>query len=395
MTSQSQTADSAVYFDNAATSFPKPPAVIDAVRDYMTRIGGNPGRSAHSRSVDAGETVFSAREAAAELFGASSPMRVIFGSNATDALNLAIQGLLCEGDHAVTTAMEHNSVIRPLREMEARGVSLTVVPCPDGRLDPALFSRSIRPGTKLAVVNHASNAFGTLQPLREIGAVCREKGVILLADCAQTAGIIPIDMEQDMIDLLAFAGHKGLYGPTGTGGLVLSGGFDAARLRPLKFGGTGSNSDSEFQPEFLPDKYESGTLNAAGISGLFAGIRHILSLQDGVRGIQSHKRMLAECFLAGAMDSVRGFITCVPADRIETGVVSFNIGGMESSEVAYHLADRYRIMCRPGLHCAPLAHRTMGTFPRGTVRFSFGIYNTKEEVDFSVRALGEISREKQ
>ncbi len=393
MTSQEEAAG-AIYFDNAATSFPKPAAVTEAVVDYMTRVGGNPGRSAHARAVDAGEAVFSAREAAAGLFGASSPMRVIFSSNATEALNLAIQGLLGAGDHAVTSAMEHNSVIRPLREMEARGVSLTVVPCPGGRLDPALFSRSIRPETRLAVINHASNAFGTLQPLREIGALCRERGVLLLADCAQTAGVIPIDMEQDYIDLLAFAGHKGLYGPTGTGGLVLAGSFDAERLRPLKFGGTGSNSDSEYQPGFLPDKYESGTLNAAGISGLFAGIRHILSLQDGVRGIQSHKRALAERFIARAGESVRGLQLYVPADMVGTGVVSFNIDGIEPSEAAFHLSEGYRIMCRPGLQCAPLAHRTMGTYPRGTVRFSFGIYNTIEEVDFAVRALGEISRGK-
>lgn len=381
----------AVYFDNAATSFPKPPAVIGAVTDYMTRVGGNPGRSAHARSVDAGEAVFAAREAAAELFGASNPMRVLFASNATDALNLAVQGILRPGDHAVTTAMEHNSVIRPLREMEARGVALTVVPCPDGRLDPERFSRSVRGDTKLAVVNHASNAFGILQPLRDIAAVCRERGIVLLADCAQTAGIIPIDMERDGIDLLAFAGHKGLYGPTGTGGLVLAGGFDTALLRPLKFGGTGSNSDSEVQPDFLPDRYESGTLNAAGISGLNAGIRHIFSLQDGVKSVHSHKKMLADRFINGVRGSVRGFTGYVPAERIETGVVSFNIAGMEPSEVAYLLSERYGIMCRPGLHCAPLAHRTMGTFPGGTVRFSFGIFNTEEEIDLSIQALGEIS----
>jgi cysteine desulfurase / selenocysteine lyase len=381
-----------IYFDNAATSFPKPPGVIDAVIDYMIRVGGNPGRSAHVRSVDAGEAVFSAREAVAELFGASNPMRTVFCSNATEALNLAIQGLLRNGDHAVTTAMEHNSVIRPLREMEARGVLLTVVPCPDGRIDPGMLARSIRPETKLAVVNHASNAFGTLQPLREIGAICREKGVILLADCAQTAGIIPLDMKEDNIDLLAFAGHKGPCGPSGTGGLVVADDFNIGKLRPLKFGGTGSNSDKEFQPDFIPDKYESGTLNTAGISGLCAGIRHILSLQDGVRGIQSHKRGLAEYFIASARDLVRGFIPILPGGISGTGVVSFIIEGRETSDVAYHLAERYHIMCRAGLHCAPLAHRTMGTFPGGTVRFSFGIYNSKEEIDFAVRALGEISR---
>jgi cysteine desulfurase / selenocysteine lyase len=381
-----------IYFDNAATTFPKPPEVVNAVIDYMTRIGGNPGRSGHAKSIDAGEVVFSAREAVAGLFGAASPMRVIFCSNATEALNLAIQGLLAGGGHALTTAMEHNSSIRPLMELEKRGgVRVTVVPCPVGRLDPGEFERSIMPATKLAMVNHASNSFGTLQPLREIGEICRRNNVILIADCAQSAGIVPIDMERDSIDILAFSGHKGLYGPTGTGGLVLSDAFDHMKIRSLVFGGTGSNSDSVYQPDFLPDIFESGTLNAAGIGGLCAGIQHILALQDGVRGIQMHKKELVEYFIARSTAGVKGFCSYIPPGSIETGVVSFNIEGIEASEVAWLLSDRYGIMCRSGLHCAPLAHRTMGTFPRGTVRFSFGIFNRKDEIDASVEALSEIS----
>jgi cysteine desulfurase family protein len=382
-----------IYFDNAATSFPKPREVVDAVLKYMTRIGGNPGRSGHSRSIEAGEIVFSARESAARLFGASSPMRVIFCSNATEALNLAIQGILGKGDHAVTTSMEHNSTIRPLKELENRNViALTVVPCPSGLLDLDALEKSIRPSTKLAVVNHASNVFGTLQPLSEIGRLCKMKNIVLLADCAQTAGIIPLDMKNDAIDLLAFSGHKGLCGPTGTGGLVLADGFDHARMRPLKFGGTGSSSDSVYQPDFLPDVYESGTLNAAGLSGLDAGIRYILSLQDGVSGVQRHKKDLSEYFALRAEKNIRGFTAYVPPALIETGVVSFNIDGLEPSDIAFQLSDQYHIMCRSGLHCAPLAHRTMGTFPRGTVRFSFGIFNTREEIDCALLALEEISR---
>jgi cysteine desulfurase/selenocysteine lyase len=380
-----------IYFDNAATSFPKPPGVIEAVVEYMTRVGGNPGRSGHTRSIDAGEAVFSAREAVAGLLGVKNPMRVIHCSNATEALNLAIQGVLRPGDHAVTTAMEHNSTIRPLMEMERRSsISVTVVPCPGGRIDPDVLERSIRPETRLVVVNHASNAFGILQPLREIGTICRNREVILLADCAQSAGIVQLDMDGDAVDMIAVAGHKGLYGPTGTGALVLSDTFDHRLLRPLKFGGTGSNSDSTYQPDFIPDMFESGTLNAAGISGLCAGIRHILSLQNGVRSVQSHKKELADYFIRRAEESVRGFAIPVPAELIETGVVSFNIGGRDPSDVAMRLADRYGIMCRSGLHCAPLAHRTIGTFPGGTVRFSFGIFNTREEVESAVKALGEI-----
>ncbi|OHD63022.1 MAG: hypothetical protein A2176_09355 [Spirochaetes bacterium RBG_13_51_14] len=392
MTSSLGSADRHVYFDNAATSFPKPRAVVDAVVEYMTSVGGNPGRSGHSRSVGAGEAVFAAREAAAALFGVTNPMRVIFGSNATAALNLAIQGILREGDHAVTTAIEHNSTIRPLMEMERRGVAVTVVSCPAGIVDRDEFERSIRPETKLAVVNHASNAFGILQPIAEIGSICKRRGVILLADCAQTAGVIPIAMKDDHIDLLAFAGHKGLYGPTGTGGLAISDGFDHSLIRPLAFGGTGSNSDSVYQPDFLPDRFESGTVNAAGISGLCAGIRHIASIPDGIRGVQSRKRELVNYFIRGAEECIRGFMTYAPPGLIETGVVSFNIAGMEPSDVAFHLAESHGVMCRSGLHCAPLAHRTMGTFPRGTVRFSFGIFNTKDEIDFAIGVLDEISR---
>lgn len=380
-----------IYFDNAATTFPKPREVVDAVVDYMTRVGGNPGRSGHQLSIDAGEVVFSAREAVARLFGVTNPMRVIFCSNATEALNLAIQGMLHGGGHAVTTAMEHNSTIRPLREFEKEGViEVTVVPCPGGTVDPVDFERALRPDTKLAVVNHGSNAFGVIQPLREIGEACRRKNVTLLADCAQTAGLVPIDLRNEPVDMIAFAGHKGLYGPTGTGGLLLSEGFDHGRLRPLKFGGTGSSSDSVYQPDFLPDEYESGTLNAAGLGGLCAGINFILSLQGGMGALQLLKNELARYFLARAGERVRGFVSPIPAERIGTGVVSFNIEDMEPSDVAYHLSDRYNIMSRSGLHCAPLAHQTMESFPRGTVRFSFGVFNTKEEIDSAVRALEEI-----
>jgi cysteine desulfurase/selenocysteine lyase len=382
-----------IYFDNAATTFPKPAEVISAVTEYMTRMGGNPGRSGHALSIDAGGLVFSCREAIARLFGGAHPMRVIFCSNATEALNLAIQGILKPGDHAVTTAMEHNSTIRPLKELEKRkGIGLAIVPCPDGlRIDLDEFARSILPNTRLAVVNHASNVTGTLQPLRDIGRICRQKNIRLLADCSQSAGIVPLDMDEYAVDILAFSGHKGLYGPTGTGGLVLSGGFDFTEMDPLKFGGTGSDSDRTYQPDFIPDAYESGTLNVAGISGLNAGVRYILSLKDGVRGIYLHKRKLVEYFIGRAGSSVKGFVGHARPELIETGVVSFNIEGMDPSDVAYLLSDGNNILCRSGLHCAPLAHRTMGTFPVGTVRFSFGIFNTKEEVDLAIDALIEIS----
>lgn len=393
MKSSGQHSGEYLYFDNAATTFPKPEEVVGAVTRFMTGVGGNPGRSGHALAIESGEIVFTAREEIARLFGAESPLRVIFCPNATEALNLAIQGILSGGGHAVTTAMEHNSSIRPLSELERSGaISLTVVSCSkNGLLDMDELARNLRPDTKLVVINHASNVFGTAQPLEDIAEVCSGKGVVLLADCAQSAGIMPLDIEKSGVDILTFSGHKGMYGPTGTGGLILSKRFDHGRMRPLVYGGTGSGSDSVYQPDFLPDRYESGTLNAAGIAGLCAGVRYILSLQNGVAGIHLHKKGLVRRFVSAAEKRVRGFIRYVPADLNETGVVSFNIEGMDPSDVALRLGDNYGILCRAGLHCAPLAHRSLNTFPRGTVRFSFGIFNTTEHIDRAVEALEEIS----
>jgi cysteine desulfurase/selenocysteine lyase len=381
-----------IYFDNAATSFPKPGRVMDAVAHYMTNIGGNPGRSGHPLSVEAGEIVFSARQAMADMMGVSNPMRVICCSNATDALNLAIQGLVKKGDHAITTAMEHNSTARPLYHLEQEGViSLSIVPCSSGGLiDLEELEGCMIPETKIVVINHASNVTGSVQPLRDIGSLCRDKHITLVADCAQSAGIIPINMKTDKIDLLAFAGHKGLYGPTGTGGLVIADDFDYTQLRPLRFGGTGSNSDSIEQPSFLPDRFESGTLNVAGLSGMHAGILYINEYPNGIGGIQTHKKELISCFLERAGREIDGFISYVPAESIQTGVVSFNIENISPSVIAQILADEFTIMCRAGLHCAPLAHKTIGTFPEGTVRFGFSICNTMEEIAIAIEALKKI-----
>jgi len=381
-----------IYFDNAATSFPKPQPVIDAVMEYMTAIGANPGRSGHQLSVNAGEVVFLARQAIASLLSVRNPMRVIFCLNATEALNLAISGLTNTGDHVITTSMEHNSSIRPLKELERSGkITLTIVPCSrNGVVEIDELEKHVTASTRIMVINHASNVTGTVQPLRTIGALCRQKNIILIADCAQSAGIIPLDIQQDNIDLLAFSGHKGLYGPTGTGGLVMADDFDFSRMRPLKYGGTGSASDKVYQPAFIPDKYESGTLNVAGLSGLYAGILHVTSRPDGIHGVHAGKKALVRYFLDRAK-SIPGFTGYVPAELIETGVVSFNIEGIEPSTVVQILAEDYTILARPGLHCSPLAHQTIGTFPRGTVRFSFGLFNTEDQIDTAIRALNKIS----
>lgn len=381
-----------IYLDNAATTFPKPQPVIDAVVEYMTAIGANPGRSGHQLSAKAGEVVFLARQALASLLSVRNPMRVIFCMNATEALNLAISGLVEPGDHVITTSMEHNSSIRPLKELERAGnITLTIASCSrNGVIDIAELEKHRTGSTRMLVINHASNVTGTVQPLRDIGAWCRKKNILLIADCAQSAGIIPIDMQQDNVDLLAFSGHKGLYGPTGTGGLVMADDFDFSRMRPLKYGGTGSASDKIYQPEFIPDKYESGTLNVAGLAGLYAGIMHITSRPDGIHGVHAGKKALVRYFFDRAK-SIPGFTEYVPAELIETGVVSFNMHGIEPSTVVQILAEEYHIMARQGLHCSPLAHQTIGTFPRGTVRFSFSLFNTGDEIDNAINALTKIS----
>ncbi|OFV96004.1 MAG: cysteine desulfurase [Acidobacteria bacterium RIFCSPLOWO2_02_FULL_61_28] len=376
-----------IYFDNAATSWPKPAAVCAALSDYFGDAGGNPGRSGHRMSVAAARTVENAREALAGLFHAPDPSRIVFTQNATHALNLALYGLLRPGDHVVTTSVEHNSVMRPLRHLETLGVELTVVACsPDGMIDLSRLRRALRPGTRLLVSTHGSNVVGTLTPVGDLAALAREHGILFLVDAAQTAGAVPIDVQEMGMDLLAFSGHKGLLGPTGTGGLYIR---EGVVLAPLLRGGTGSDSAHQIQPDFLPDAHESGTLNVAGIAGLGAGVRFLLEI--GVEAVQTHERKLVAQFLAGAAE-ISGITLYGPKDAaLQCGVVSFNVADAMPSEVGLILDQSFGIMARPGLHCAPSAHRTLGTFPAGTVRFSFGWFNTPDEVDAALEALREIA----
>lgn len=379
-----------IYFDNAATSWPKPPGVAEAMTHYLNDIGASPGRSGHRLAVEAARVVYGAREAVAELFGAPDPLRIVFGANVTEALNLALNGLLRPGDHVITGSVEHNSVMRPLRALERDGVALTVAPCsPQGELDPADIEAAIRPNTRLIVLNHASNVVGTLLPAAEAGQIARRHDLLLLVDAAQTAGAYPINMETDHIDLLAFTGHKSLYGPMGTGGLVIGERVDATRLAPLKRGGTGSRSEHEEQPAFLPDLCESGTPNAVGLAGLGAGVRWVLA--QGVEQIRAHEQALTAQLLAG-LAAIPGVTVYGTRDaRRQTATVSFNIAGLQPSEVGLRLDDEYEIMCRVGLHCAPAAHRTLGTFPTGTVRFGLGAFNTAAEVAAALKAVAALS----
>jgi len=383
-----------IYFDNAATSWPKPPGVAKAMVHFLDQVGANPGRSGHRLSVEAGRIVYAAREAVAELFNAADPLRIVFGPNVTEALNLALRGLLRPGDHVITSSMEHNSMMRPLRALEREGVELTVVQCsPDGSLDPADVEAAIQPNTVMIALNHASNVVGTLLPVTEVGRFARRHNLLLLVDAAQTGGAYPVDVQADNIDLLGFTGHKSLGGPMGTGGLVIGERVEVGRLSPLKRGGTGSRSEHEEQPPFLPDMCESGTPNAVGLAGLAAGVRW--ALERNVEAIRAHEVELTQRLIDG-LRAIPGVTVYggLEANQ-QTATVSFEITGMENSEVGLRLDEEHDIMCRVGLHCAPAAHKTIGSFPAGTVRFGLGVFNTLDEVDAALAAVGRLAQEVQ
>ena len=378
-----------IYLDNAATSWPKPDCVHQAMSAFMRDVGASPGRSGHHLAVAAECVRFGAREALGTLFGVSDPMRVIFTLNATEALNLVIAGLLPPGAHAVTTSLEHNSVMRPLRAAEQRGAAVSLVPGrPDGTLDPEAFEEHLRPETRLIVVNHASNVCGTVLPIRAIGAIARRRGIPFLVDAAQTAGCWPIHLPDDNVDLLVFSGHKGLLGPSGTGGLVINDQFDVSTLPPLMYGGTGSRSEHETQPDCLPDKYESGTPNIVGLAGLAAGVRYLL--ERTVEQTRDHEQNLTRRLIDG-LGNIAGVRIVGTGDaRRQTSAVCFTVDGLSCSDVAHDLDERFGIMCRPGLHCAPRAHRTLGTWPEGTVRFGLGAFCTEAEVEQALEAVARL-----
>lgn len=372
-----------IYFDNAATTWPKPEAVYDAVVNTMKNYGANPGRSGHRMALSAARIVYESRELLADFFNAKSPTDIVFTSNATEALNMAIKGVLKPGDHVITSSMEHNSVARPLFALQKIGVEWDVVKCDSrGFLDPEDVKKAIKPHTRLIAMTHASNLTGTILPVEEVGKIARERGILFLVDAAQTAGIIPIDVQRMNIDLLAFPGHKGLYGPQGTGGLYVREGVD---ITPIKEGGTGSLSEHLEQPRMLPDRLESGTLNTPGIAGLAAGVRFIK--QKDIENIRTHEQKLTSKFLEG-IKYKKGISLYGPGDPAHMcAVVSLNVMELDSSELAYLLDSKFDIQVRPGLHCSPLAHKTIGTGERGAVRFSFSVFNTEDEVDEALEAL--------
>ncbi len=380
-----------VYLDNAATSWPKPPAMATAMAHFADHIGANPGRAGHQMAVHSARIVFETRQAIADLFNCEDPLRVTFTSNVTHAINLALFGLLGAGDHVITTSMEHNAVMRPLRYHESRGVALTVVPCsPQGYLDPSDVKKALRGNTRLIVITHASNVTGTIMPLAEVGALARQHGALLLLDAAQTAGVVPIDIHKDAIDLLAFTGHKSLYGPMGTGGLVIGSRVDINNFKPLIYGGTGSNSEKERQPSFFPDKFESGTLNVIGLAGLLASLKWLHSTD--MNKIRAHEQVLSASLMEG-MRAIAGLTIYGPHDQShKVSPLSFSMSGLDNALVGDQLDKIYHIFCRVGLHCAPATAKTLGVFPQGTIRLSPGYFNQMDEIDHVISALKEMSK---
>jgi len=384
-----------LYMDNAATSFPKPAAVHEAMMRFATELGASPGRGAYAEAREAGRLLYQCRQRINTLIHGQSPEHVIFTLNTSDALNIAIRGLTRPGDHVITTWMDHNSILRPYNalvdQIDLHQTRVTVDPA-TGRVDPQEIHKAIRPQTRLIAVVHGSNVTGTLQPIAEIGRIAREHDIPFLVDAAQTLGHVPIDVQADHIDLLAFPGHKGLLGPLGTGALYIRPGIER-RMRTCREGGTGSISDHDTQPDFMPDRFETGSHNAIGIIGLSEGVQWVLN--RGVDAIWQHERGLMQAMLQGLSEpqAVPGLVLFGPQGvKHRCGVFSIRIDGLDHPQELSDLLERdYGILTRSGIHCAPLAHRTFGTHAvGGMTRFSFGPFLEIQDVIFACNALSEI-----
>lgn len=387
-----------IYLDNASTTFPKPQDVADAVYQYITHAGTNISRGTCATSSES--LVYTTRELLCEFFGAEDSKNVIFTKNVTESLNIVIKGLLRVGDHVLVSAMEHNAVMRPLQQIgtelttdnaPADAITFSRIPCDaEGALRLDALPQLVRPNTRAIIMTHASNVCGTVQPLAEVGSFCQEHGLRFIVDSAQSAGILPLNMQELHIDALAFTGHKGLLAPQGIGGLLLREDI-IDEISPLIVGGTGSLSHTERTPRFLPDKFEAGTLNLPGIAGLLAAL--IWLKQQGLEKICTHELTLTQQLLDGLQQlEAQGLLRIVGKKDCNErlGVVSIATEKMDIAELAFILADKYAIATRVGLHCAPHAHKTLGTYPTGTLRFSFGWHNTTAEVSVTLHALKEV-----
>ena len=377
-----------IYLDNASTSFPKAPTVATAMSDYITNRGININRGSYALAYDVEDIIYTTKQRLHTLFNGHDPSHVIFTQNVTMSLNMVIKGLLKAGDHVLVSSMEHNAVMRPLTQLLDKGITFDTIPCDStGSIQMDSIEPLIRPNTVALIINHASNVCGTIQPLESIGPICKAHNLQFIVDAAQTAGVIPIDVKVCHIDALCFTGHKGLLGPQGIGGIILTKEM-AQNLTPLIAGGTGSFSHLETLPTHMPDAFESGTLNLPGIIGLNEGLAYIES--QGMENIHNHELALTQAFLEGlqSIDVVNIIGKQDIQDR--TAVVSITIDSMDPASIAHELESTYHIMTRVGLHCAPRAHQTLGTYPEGTVRFSFGYANTHEDVESALSALHRI-----
>lgn len=375
-----------IYFDNAATTFPKPESVIEKTIDFMRTKAANPGRSGHKMALEAGRVLFEARLEIAQLMNIENPMNVVFTKNATESINIGIKGYAKEGMHIISSGMEHNSVSRPIVALESQGISHTFVRCDsEGFLDLEELENSFTDKTGLVAVTHASNVTGTVNDIMKIGAICKAHNVPLLVDCAQSAGVFDIDVQKMNIAILCAPGHKGLYGPMGTGFIYVR---EDISLRPLMQGGSGSKSESLIHPDIMPDKLESGTANAVGIAGLLEGIRYIQHI--GISNIRQHEQELVELCIKG-LKQYKNVKIYGPEDFTKRcGVVSFNIGNAPSTDISYILDSEFDIEVRSGLHCAALSHQTLETVDQGVIRASFSYFNTKQEVEEFVKIIGQI-----
>jgi len=371
-----------IYLDNAATSFPKPAAVYSEVLKCMKSYAANPGRGSHDMAIEASSKIMDTRQELSEFFNIPNLLNIIFTCNATESLNIGIKGILKPGDHVISTVIEHNSVLRPLNYLSGKGITFTLLGVNEnGYLDINNLKKKMRRNTKAIIINHTSNVLGTIQDIRAIGRIAKESGIIFMVDASQSAGVIPIDVVQDNIELLAFPGHKGLYGPQGTGGLYVS---DNVQIDSFKQGGTGSDSMSMMQPDFLPDKFESGTLNTPGIAGLCAGIRFIRKV--GIENIRKHEIMLVKYLVEELckLSYIKIYGGCDYNNR--GAVVSLNMDNVDVSEVG-ELLNEQKIAVRTGFHCASLIHGIIGTGGRGTIRISPGYFNSLEDIEHLIKTL--------
>ena len=377
-----------VYLDNAATTMQKPPCVVEAVTAALTSFG-NSGRDTGGHALDASRVIYDARCMISDLFNLGNPKQVVFTCNSTEALNMAIRGLFNRGDHVISSAMEHNAVLRPLYDIEEdQGVSHTFIGVDEkGRLLVSEIEKNIRPETKALILTHASNVTGNANDLHTIGKIAKKHGLLFIVDASQTAGVLPIDMQDMNIDIVAFTGHKGLYGPQGTGGMAIREGID---IHPLKSGGTGVLSYLKHQPEEMPTHLECGTMNAHGLAGLHASLNWLVK-EVGIDQVHAHEIALAKRFYEGLkdMEAIR-FYGDYDTDQ-RAAIVSLNIADYDSSEVSDQLESDYGISTRPGAHCAPLIHEAMGTVNQGMVRFAFSWFNTEEDVDYAIKAVRELA----